>query len=133
MPGIQQRLPATPSSVPRARRAIADFMQVHSSQSAASILDIGLGVTEACANVVRHAYPDGDGEVEVDAAIVGGNLVVWVCDVGVGFAHPSRAPGAGLGLRLMRQLASTTIDSRPGRTRVRMRFALAAVPASAPD
>jgi serine/threonine-protein kinase RsbW len=132
VPGIQQRLPARASSVPQARRAVADFMGSHSSQSAAVILDIALGVTEACANVVRHAYPDGGGEVEVEAAIVDGDLVVCVSDAGVGFEHPPREPGAGLGVPLMERLASTTIHSRPGSTRVQMRFALAVPPASAP-
>jgi anti-sigma regulatory factor (Ser/Thr protein kinase) len=132
MTGIQQRLPARPSSVPQARRAIAEFMRLHSSQPAAMILDIGLGVTEACANVVRHAYPDGGGEVEVEATLVDGDLVVCVSDVGVGFQHATPQPGAGLGVPLMERLASTTIQSRPGCTRVRMRFALARSPASAP-
>ena len=131
MPGIQQRLPARPSSVPLARRAIADFVRSHSSQSAAVILDIALAVTEACANVVRHAYPDGGGEVE--AALVDGDLVVCVSDAGVGFEYPSRQPGAGLGVPLMERLAATTINSRPGCTRVQMRFALAASPAPATD
>lgn len=133
MPGIQQRLPARPSSVPLARRAIADFVRSHSSQSAAVILDIALAVTEACANVVRHAYPDGGGEVEVEAALVDGDLVVCVSDAGVGFEYPSRQPGAGLGVPLMERLAATTINSRPGCTRVQMRFALAASPAPATD
>ena len=107
-------------------------MRSHSSQSRAVILDIALGVTEACANVVRHAYPDGGGEVELEAVLEDGDLVVCVSDAGVGFEHPPREPGAGLGVPLVERLASTTIHSRPGSTRVQMRFALAAPLASAP-
>ena len=76
-------------------------MGSHSSQSAAVILDIALGVTEACANVVRHAYPDGGGEVELEAVLEDGDLVVCVSDAGVGFEHPPREPGAGLGVPLV--------------------------------
>ena len=107
-------------------------MRSHSSQSRAVILDIALGGTEACANVVRHAYPDGLGEVELEAVLEDGDLVVCVSDAGVGFEHPPREPGAGLGVPLVERLASTTIHSRPGSTRVQLRFARAVPPASAP-
>ena len=56
------------------------------------ILDIALAVTEACANVVRHAYPDGDGEVEVEAALLDGDLVVCVSDAGWGSNIPAGSP-----------------------------------------
>ena len=105
-------------------------MRSHSSQSRAVILDIALGVTEACANVVRHAYPDGGGEVELEAVLEDGDLVC-VSDAGVGFEHPP-GDGRGAGCAVGGTLASTTIHSRPGGTRVQMRFALAAPPASAP-
>src|SRR4051795_5304949 len=60
---------------------------------------LGLAVTEACANVVLHAYADRDtpGELELRACVVDAVLVVEVADQGRGMVP--RIESAGLGAR----------------------------------
>ena len=69
--------------------------------------DIRLAVTEACTNVVRHAYVDGPGPVEVIVRPAEDHaLTVIVADRGRGItpgASPS-AEGPGLGLPLIAAL-----------------------------
>jgi anti-sigma regulatory factor (Ser/Thr protein kinase) len=58
-----------------------------------------LAVTEAVANVVRHAYLDGDGWIECEADIDDGLLEVVVADRGEGLrTTPSEGLGAGLAI-----------------------------------
>jgi anti-sigma regulatory factor (Ser/Thr protein kinase) len=89
----------------------------------ARVHDVRLAVTEACTNVVRHAYPDEPGRLELTAAVgPGGELTVIVSDDGPGFRP--RPPGTGLGLPLMAAVAHEfEIDrTRERGTQVRMSF-----------
>ena len=47
-----------------------------------ALADVKLAVTEACTNVVVHAYPDGDGPMSVTAGLTDGALTVVVSDEG---------------------------------------------------
>jgi anti-sigma regulatory factor (Ser/Thr protein kinase) len=69
--------------------------------------DIALAVSEACSNVVMHAYRDEatPGPLEVDAYREGGEFFVIVCDEGVGMAPRRDSPGLGLGLGLIAGLS----------------------------
>jgi two-component sensor histidine kinase len=84
--------------------------------------NVGLAVTEATTNVVRHAYPEQDGDIHLYARVDGDCLVVAVSDDGVGFTYPTANPSSGFGLQLMGELADTEIRSQAGHTRVEMRF-----------
>lgn len=89
---------------------------------------IRLAVTEACANVVRHAYPGDPGVLEVGACLCPSTVVIDVCDAGIGTGEPrtQAAPGVGgLGLPLIGMLADRveTTPRDPG-TSVRMIFDL---------
>jgi len=91
------------------------------------IEDVKLAVTEACTNVVRHAYgEDGDGPLDVQVEPTVHSLTVVVSDEGRGI-HATRMPGgAGLGLPLMAALSSRMDVEEPvsGKgSRVRMSFA----------
>lgn len=89
--------------------------------------DVRLAVTEACTNVVRHAYRGPAGRLDVTAAADGGALTVTVVDRGVGLRpHADNGP-AGLGLPLMAALTkSIEIAETDGRgTTVRLSFAVA--------
>jgi serine/threonine-protein kinase RsbW len=89
--------------------------------------DIRLAVTEACANVVVHAYPDGhDGPMEILASMAGDELTVVVRDWGRGIRPRADSPGLGLGLSLIAALAETVQLGHDGEehTEVRMTFAL---------
>jgi len=83
-----------------------------------SLDDIKAAVSEACNNVVVHAYPDGEGSLEVDVAVRPGELVVVVRDFGVGTvarAEDDEVPGRGIGLAVIEALAdSVELRVRPG-------------------
>ena len=127
--GLALRLPAEPDQVPVARRAVADFCE-RFGMPTPLIDDVKLVVTEACTNVVLHAY-DGLEEqhptFELSAHIEQGTLLVSVSDQGRGIGAPSPNRGLGLGLRLALQLAGGvhTRDADGGLgTCLTMRFAL---------
>ncbi|HTA14301.1 MAG TPA: ATP-binding protein [Solirubrobacteraceae bacterium] len=94
--------------------------------------DIRLAVTEACANVVVHAYPDGhEGQMEIAASMEDEALTVLVRDWGRGIGPRPDSPGLGLGLSLIAALAETVQlgHNSDEHTEVRMTFALSdAVP-----
>ncbi len=95
---LRLRLPALPESVPRVRRAIRELCLVLGVGSAVSA-DVELAVTEACSNVVTHAYRELDrpGDVEVDAELLADELHVVVRDHGVGLLRRTDSPGLGIG------------------------------------
>jgi serine/threonine-protein kinase RsbW len=69
--------------------------------------DIRAAVTEACNNVVLHAYPGAPGPLEVEVFIARAALEVVVRDRGIGFPARLSADDAdigGLGLPMMRAL-----------------------------
>ena len=89
--------------------------------------DIRLAVTEACANVVVHAYPeDQEGPMEILASMEGNALTVLVRDWGSGIRPRPDSPGLGLGLSLIAALAETVQlgHDEQEHTEVRMTFAL---------
>jgi serine/threonine-protein kinase RsbW len=92
--------------------------------------DVRLAVTEACANVVVHAYTHGEpaGDLRVSATVEGARLLVTVRDWGVGVKADTSTAGLGLGLVLLRTLADAVdIVSHPeDGLEVRMAFDLTA-------
>jgi anti-sigma regulatory factor (Ser/Thr protein kinase) len=88
--------------------------------------DVKLAVTEACTNAVVHAYPDGEGPLEVAAYLREDRLVLVVRDQGRGIVPRTDSPGLGLGLPLIATLAEAlelgTDDEQ--HTEVRMTFRL---------
>jgi anti-sigma regulatory factor (Ser/Thr protein kinase) len=71
------------------------------------LADVKLAVTEACTNVVVHAYPGGEGPLEVAATARDGRLSVAVRDEGRGMLPRADSPGLGLGLPLIATLAES--------------------------
>jgi anti-sigma regulatory factor (Ser/Thr protein kinase) len=131
-PRISFELPANdPSGVTRARQAITRHAKLLGL--APDLQErIRLAVTEACTNCVLHAY-DGSAPQSsylLEAHMDGHDLVVVVQDWGAGIAGDgdtpaaARSSGLGLGLKLIRMMASTVdvataIDRG---TRLEMRF-----------
>jgi anti-sigma regulatory factor (Ser/Thr protein kinase) len=71
-----------------------------------SMDDVRTAVSEACNNVVVHAYPDGEGTIVLSAAWDGRTLLAEVHDEGVGISHPNLGDEqTGLGLTLITALA----------------------------
>jgi serine/threonine-protein kinase RsbW len=123
---VQLRLPARAENVALVRQAlsgIGDTFAVHPSLLA----DIKTAATEACNNVVLHAYPESDGILEVDALPGDSNVTVVVRDYGGGMQPKSvqpEEPSLGLGLPLIAAL-SDRFEIRGGTGRgieVRMKF-----------
>jgi anti-sigma regulatory factor (Ser/Thr protein kinase) len=111
-----------------ARRAVADFCEL-SGLPAPLVDDVKLVVTEACTNVVLHAYEGVERTrmFEVRAHVEPGALLLTVSDQGRGIGAPSVNRGLGLGLRLALQLAGG-VQTREGTgglgTHLTMRFAV---------
>jgi anti-sigma regulatory factor (Ser/Thr protein kinase) len=127
--GLAIRLAANADQVPVARRTVADYCE-RCGLPAPLIDDVKLVVTEACTNVVLHAYEgitDGACMFEVEANLEPGTLLLSVSDQGRGIGAASSNRGLGLGLRLALQLAGG-VQTREGAgglgTRLTMRFAV---------
>ena len=88
------------------------------------LADIKLAVTEACTNVVVHAYPDEAGDMEVAVNVDDHHVEIVVADYGEGIVPRAESPGLGLGLPLIATLASSLELSSDERTEVRISFAL---------
>jgi anti-sigma regulatory factor (Ser/Thr protein kinase) len=112
-------LPAEPRMLVDARRALRQWLR-DSAVIPDDESEIVLACGEACANVVRHAYPMAPGDMVLEARIVEGLLEVTVRDRG-----EWRAPadlGGGWGLQLIHGLMdSVDVDRTPDGTVVRMR------------
>jgi serine/threonine-protein kinase RsbW len=75
--------------------------------------DMRLAVTEACSNVVRHAYGDETGNIDVVVRSGGAALEVIVTDTGRGIGPSLDTAGPGLGLPLIAALADSLEIERP--------------------
>jgi serine/threonine-protein kinase RsbW len=124
-PDLELTLPARPENVAVARHAIGGFADVLDVADQ-TLADVKLAVTEACTNVVVHAYPSGEGPITLRATVNAGVLRVVVADEGRGILPRADSPGLGLGLPLIATLAESlelgTGDKEE--TEVRMTFRL---------
>jgi serine/threonine-protein kinase RsbW/stage II sporulation protein AB (anti-sigma F factor) len=95
---------AEPSAVSLARGVLTGFAERSGAPKTVRSA-IAVAVTEACANVVSHAYVgrDAPGELEVRACVADRVLVVEVADEGCGMVPRVDSPGLGLGLPLIAQ------------------------------
>jgi serine/threonine-protein kinase RsbW len=131
-PDFELTLPARAENVAVVRHAfggIGDALDVPDH----ALADVKLAVTEACTNVVVHAYPDSDGPMSVTARMTDGALTVVVSDEGRGILPRPDSPGLGLGLPLIATLASSLELGTNDRehTEVRMTFELDRAPEAA--
>jgi anti-sigma regulatory factor (Ser/Thr protein kinase) len=124
-PDLELTLPARAENVAVVRHAfggLGDVLDVPDQ----TLSDIKLAVTEACTNVVVHAYPDREGELRVRALVDDRRLTVVVVDTGRGILPRPDSPGLGLGLPLIATLAES-LELGTGsadETEVRMTFDL---------
>jgi len=127
LPDLSLTVPARAENVAVVRHAIGGLGEAL-AMGDQTLSDIKLAVTEACTNAVVHAYPDGEGPLEVAAHIDDDQLLLVVRDEGRGIVPRTDSPGLGLGLPLIATLAEAlelgTDDQ--GRTEVRMTFRLLA-------
>ena len=130
---LQLEFPADARLLPMTRRALAAYLD-DAGADEEDRDDVVLALDEACANVVRHAFPDAGGRIRLLAEIIGDRVCVQVEDDGVGFdpvvapAHDNHEATSGRGLRIMRGLMSGVELESPtetGGTRVLMHKVLA--------
>jgi serine/threonine-protein kinase RsbW len=119
-------VPAVPDSIAVIRQTVSGICEALGADSR-TVGDIKLAATEACTNVVLHAYADREpGSIELDAYATEEELRLLVRDRGAGMTPAPMAEGLGLGLPLIAALTSTLTIVEPdeGGTEVSMTFAL---------
>jgi anti-sigma regulatory factor (Ser/Thr protein kinase) len=97
---IRLTLPARAENVWVVRHVVGAFAEAVGMPRSVSE-DIRLAVTEACTNVVRHAYGDDDGRIDIVVRPTGEALEVIVSDTGRGIGPSPDTEGPGLGLPLI--------------------------------
>jgi serine phosphatase RsbU (regulator of sigma subunit)/CheY-like chemotaxis protein/anti-sigma regulatory factor (Ser/Thr protein kinase) len=117
-------LPASKNSIPVARHRLRGWLRAGLPDLDPAVAgDLELVWSEACTNVVRHAYGPGDATFEATAALQAGTITLEVRDSG-GW-RPPRGDHGGRGIMLMRALTDdVTIDRRDDGTTVRIRQAI---------
>jgi serine/threonine-protein kinase RsbW len=113
---VRLTLPARPENVAVIRHVMGAFAEA--LQLPPDLVeDMRLAVTEACTNVVRHAYHDGEpGPIDVVIRPNGDELELIVSDEGAGIGPSPDLAGPGLGLPLIAALADH-VEIEPGRSR----------------
>jgi len=122
---VKLTLPARPENVSVIRHVLGAFAEALRLPDDL-VEDLRLAVTEACTNVVRHAYPpDLPGPVEISIRPMDEQVSVIVADHGRGIGTSSDTTGPGLGLPLIAAIADE-VELQPvpgGGSRVAMTFA----------
>jgi serine/threonine-protein kinase RsbW len=124
-PEVLLVMPARPEGVGVVRQALAGLADALDFDPTV-LADMKMAVTEACTNVVVHAYED-DGMLEVEMVAGEEGLTIVVRDHGSGIQpRPARAgaPALGLGLPLIAALSDAfELRGSAGKgTEVRMTF-----------
>jgi serine phosphatase RsbU (regulator of sigma subunit)/CheY-like chemotaxis protein/anti-sigma regulatory factor (Ser/Thr protein kinase) len=121
---LELTLPARPESVPLARHRLRAWLAAEVPQlDTIARGDLEVAWSEACTNVVRHAYGPRDASFEAVARVDGTAVSLQVRDTG-GW-RPPRGRHGGRGLALMRLLCDQVlIDRRVDGTTVTLRLTL---------
>jgi anti-sigma regulatory factor (Ser/Thr protein kinase) len=125
-PNIRLDLSNRPENVVLVRETIAGLADAI-GLDAADLDDIRTAVTEACNNVVLHAYRGAEGALQVEIYTDTGSCGVFVRDRGIGLPPQASRDQwiVGIGLPVMEALAQhVEFEETPGGgTEVRMQFA----------
>ena len=106
-PEVRLTMPARPEGVAVVRQALAGMADALDFD-AAVLADMKMAVSEACTNVVVHAYEGDEGTLEVELHAGEAGLTIVVRDHGAGIQpRPARSepPALGLGLPLIAALS----------------------------
>lgn len=126
--GLSIALPARAENVSVVRHLLARFGREH-GMGEPGIGDLMTVVTEACMNIVAHAYGGDGGRLQVEALPRCGGLTVCVRDFGGGIRPLAdfEGKGGGLGLTLIAALTESfeIRHGQDGGTELRMRVPLA--------
>ena len=132
---IHLELDSRPESVTLVRAMLAGAAQ-HLGLAGERLDDLRTAISEACNNVVLHAYENGLGPLWIDLELEPGEIRVKVLDRGGGIRTiMSRQNRMRVGLALISALAdrAEVISPNGGGTEVRMVFAAGGTVASDPD
>jgi serine/threonine-protein kinase RsbW len=128
IPNVCLRLQNRPENVLVVRQALTGVAS-SIGLDAVETNDLNTAVTEACNNVVMHAYAGDEGPLEVDVYVLGDAVAVAVCDRGIGIGplhdiDDGDELQTGLGLPVIQALSrDVEIAQRAGGgTTVRMEF-----------
>src|SRR3954465_9214731 len=126
MADIELTLPARAENVAVVRHAIGGLGEALDLDPQ-TLSDVKLAVTEACTNVVVHAYDGAHRPIQGAPAVSPQSLAVVVRDEGRGIVPRPDSPGLGLGLPLIATLTESLELGKDDhhRTEVRMSFRLA--------
>ena len=105
---VRLSMPARPENVAVVRHVIGALAEAL-GLSQRAVEDIRLAVTEACTNVVRHAYRDVEGPLEVTIQHTDSVLTIAVADRGPGIRPNPSGEGPGLGLPLIAALSDALV------------------------
>ena len=113
-------IPAKAEYIVLSRLALSGLARARALEPAL-VADLKLALTEACSNVVRHAYKEQPaGEVEVRYELDEDKLSVEVVDEGIGFDPEAAAAAAGdeldeggLGISIIRAIVDE-LDIKSG-------------------
>ena len=103
---IRLTLPARPENVAVVRHVLGALAESLGLPRAVTE-DMRLAVTEACTNVVRHAYTGDEGSIDVVVRSTRAELEVIVSDTGRGDGPSRDDSGPGLGLGLIAALSDS--------------------------
>lgn len=125
---VRLTIPAKPEYITLGRLALTGIARLHELRDD-TLGDLKLALTEACTNSVRHAYVEGDGEVQIVYELHPDRLVVEVSDEGPGFTPRADELGGddadlsegGLGIAIIRALTDE-LELAAGDGGVRLRF-----------
>ena len=109
VPEVRLTMPARAEGVGVVRQALAGMADALAFD-AAVVADMKMAVTEACTNVVVHAYEGEEGTLEVEMLADETTLTIVVRDWGSGIQprpHRREAPALGLGLPLIAALSDS--------------------------
>jgi anti-sigma regulatory factor (Ser/Thr protein kinase) len=109
---VRVALPATPAQL-RNVREIVRSVAVAAGTPGDRVHDVVLAVSEACANVVAHAYGPEGGDMHLLIDRRDSDLLFVITDSGKPVID-KRPTGAGFGLGLIRALADTVTIEGPG-------------------
>jgi serine/threonine-protein kinase RsbW len=114
---IRLSFPAKPDYLLLARLALSGIGRT-TPVADELLADLKLALTEACGNCVRHAYPDGPGDVSVAYAFGQDEIEMIVEDQGVGIEEgaadrSSTTNDSGMGMSIIRTVVDQ-LEVRPG-------------------
>ncbi|HEX3976884.1 MAG TPA: SpoIIE family protein phosphatase [Solirubrobacteraceae bacterium] len=122
---LQLTLPAKATSVPLVRHRLRVWLNENVPElDQVARYDLEVAWSEACTNVIRHAYGPGDATFDATAARDGDAVSLQVRDTGQW--RPPRGQHGGRGIALMRELCDEVrVDRRSEGTTVTMRRSFA--------